>query len=82
LTDETDKEPPERLELRARPRPIRRLNKRALMMASAVVALLIAGGAIIALNPPHILKSGEPTELYNTDRKQTAEGLSKLPKSY
>jgi type IV secretion system protein TrbI len=82
VTDETDKEPPERLELRARPRPIRRLNKRALMMASAVVALLIAGGAIIALNPPHILKSGEPTELYNTDRKQTAEGLSKLPKSY
>jgi type IV secretion system protein TrbI len=82
VTDETDKEPPERLELRARPRPIRRLNKRALMMASAVAALFIAGATIIALNPPHILKSGERTELYNTDRKQTAEGLSKLPKSY
>jgi type IV secretory pathway VirB10-like protein len=82
VTDETDKEPPERLELRARPRPIRRLNRRALMMASAVVALFIAGATIIALNPPHMLKSGERTELYNTDRKQTAEGLSKLPKSY
>jgi type IV secretion system protein TrbI len=82
VTGETDKEPPERLELRARPRPIRRLNKRALMMASAVVALFIAGATIIALNPPRILKSGERTELYNTDRKQTAEGLSKLPKSY
>jgi type IV secretion system protein VirB10 len=82
VTDEADKEPPEKLELRARPRPIRRLNKRALMTASAVVALLIAGATIIALSPPHILKSGERTELYNTDRKQTAEGLSKLPKSY
>src|SRR5262249_7554542 len=82
VTDETDKEPPERLELRARPRPIRRLNRRALMMTSAVAALFIAGATIIALNPPHMLKSGERTELYNTDRKQTAEGLFKLPKSY
>jgi type IV secretion system protein VirB10 len=82
VTGETDKEAPEKLEMRARPRPIRRLNKRALMTASVVVALFIAGATIIALNPPRILKSGERTELYNTDRKQTAEGLSKLPKSY
>jgi type IV secretory pathway VirB10-like protein len=82
VSDEADKESPEKLELRARPRPIRRLNKRALMAASAVAALFVAGATIVALNPPHILKSGERTELYNTDRKQTAEGLSKLPKSY
>jgi type IV secretion system protein TrbI len=82
VTDETDKMPPERLELRARPRPIRRLNKRALMIGCAVAALFIAGATIIALSPPQIFKPGERTELYNTDRKQTAEGLSKLPKSY
>jgi type IV secretory pathway VirB10-like protein len=80
--DETDKVPPERLELRARPRPIRRLNKRTLMIGCAVAALFIAGATIIALSPPRIFKPGDRTELYNTDRKQTADGLSKLPKSY
>jgi type IV secretion system protein VirB10 len=82
MTDEFDKEPPERLELRARPRPIRRLNKRSLMIGCAVTALLIAGATIVALSPPRLFAPGQRTELYNTDRKQTAEGLSKLPKSY
>jgi type IV secretory pathway VirB10-like protein len=82
VTDSSDKVPPERLELRARPRPIRRLNKRSLMFGCAIAALLIAGAAITALSPPRIFKSSERTELYNTDRKQTAEGLAKLPKSY
>jgi type IV secretion system protein TrbI len=82
VTDDSEKVPPERLELRARPRPIRRLNKRTIMIGCAVAALFIAGATIIALSPPRIFKPGERTELYNTDRKQTADGLSKLPKSY
>lgn len=82
MTDDFGKVPPERLELRARPRPIRRLNRRTLMASCAVAALFIAGATIIALSPPRIFKPGDRTELYNTDRKQTAEGLSKLPKSY
>jgi type IV secretory pathway VirB10-like protein len=82
VTEEFDKAAPEPLELRARPRPIRRLNKRALMIGCAVTALFIAGATIVALSPARILKPGEKTELYNTDRKQTADGLSKLPKSY
>ncbi|KGT73203.1 hypothetical protein MA20_46045 [Bradyrhizobium japonicum] len=72
---------PEPLELRARPRPVRRLNKRALMIGCAGAALLVAGATVIALRP-RPFKQAERTELYNTDRKQTAEGLSKLPKSY
>ncbi|MGY3534582.1 TrbI/VirB10 family protein [Bradyrhizobium sp. USDA 4452] len=72
---------PEPLELRARPRPVRRLNRRALMAGCAIAALFIAGATLIALRP-HPFKQPERTELYNTDRKQTAEGLSKLPKSY
>jgi len=79
---EADKEPPERLELRARPRPIRRLNRRMLMLGCAVGALVVAGAALIALAPPQAFKPGERSELYNTERKQTADGLSKLPKSY
>jgi type IV secretion system protein TrbI len=82
VTEDSDKVPPERLELRARPRPIRRLNKRTLMIGCALAALFIAGATIIALSPPRIFKPGDRTELYNTDRKQTADGLSKLPKSY
>jgi hypothetical protein len=54
LTEDSDKVPPERLELRARPRPIRRLNKRALMVGCAVAALFIAGATIIALSPPRM----------------------------
>jgi type IV secretion system protein VirB10 len=82
LTDDSDKVPPERLELRARPRPIRRLNKRTLMIGCAVAALFIGGATIITLSPPRMFKPTERTELYNTDRKQTADGLTKLPKSY
>lgn len=52
------------------------------MIGCAVAALFIAGATIIALSPPRIFKPGERTELYNTDRKQTADGLAKLPKSY
>jgi hypothetical protein len=38
MTDDGEKLSPERLELRARPRPIRCLNKRALMIGCAIVA--------------------------------------------
>ncbi|WP_316168834.1 MULTISPECIES: TrbI/VirB10 family protein [unclassified Bradyrhizobium] len=72
---------PEPLELRARPRPVRRLNRRALMIGCAIAALFVGGAILIALRP-HSFRQSERTELYNTDRKQTAEGLSKLPKSY
>jgi type IV secretion system protein VirB10 len=82
VTEDSDKVSPERLELRARPRPIRRLNKRTLMAGCAIVALFIAGATIIALSPPKMFKATERTELYNTDRKQTADGLTKLPKTY
>lgn len=82
MTANSEKLPPERLELRARPKPIRRLNRRALMAGCAVVALLIAGATIFALSPPRLFKPAERPELYNTDRKQTADGLTTLPKSY
>jgi type IV secretory pathway VirB10-like protein len=78
----TSQDSPEPLELRARPRPIRRLNKRALMISCAVAALLIAGATIVALRPAQVFKGTDHAEFYNTDRKQTADGLDKLPKSY
>jgi type IV secretion system protein VirB10 len=74
--------PPEPLELRGRPRSVRRLNKRALLMGCAVAVLLIAGATIVALSPPRLFSPSQRPELYNTERKQTAEGLQRLPKSY
>lgn len=82
MTEDSDKVSPEHLELRARPRPIRRLNKRALMLGAGLAALCVAGATVIALRPARMLKSADQSELYNTDRKATADGLSKLPKSY
>lgn len=80
MTTGVDRDP-EPLELRARPRPVRRLNRRALMIGCAIAALLIAGATLVALRPQSF-KQSVRTELFNTDRKQTAEGLSRLPKSY
>src|SRR5262245_14892145 len=82
MTSGPNQDPPEPLELRARPRPIRRLNKRSLMIGCAAAVLLIAGTTVIALSPPRAFKGTDHSELYNTDRKQTADGLDKLPKSY
>jgi hypothetical protein len=64
MTDDGEKLSPERLELRARPRPIRRLNKRTLMIGCGIVALVIAGATIMALSPPSQLSGHDA----NADR--------------
>lgn len=72
---------PEILELRTRPRPVRRFNRRVLIGLSAVGCALLFGATLLALNPPGLRRNGGQ-ELYNTDRKAKAEGLSELPRSY
>jgi type IV secretion system protein VirB10 len=76
------KAPPEHLELRGRPRPIRRFNKRALMFGCGVSAIVIGGAIIAAFSPVHVWGSIDHAESYNTERRQIAEGLERLPKSY
>lgn len=80
--DDRLKLPPEDLELRARPRPVTRVNRKLLIGGTAIVCLALFGAVLFALNPPDWggIEKGE--ELYNTDRKPTAEGLSRLPQSY
>jgi type IV secretion system protein TrbI len=73
---------PSTLELRARPRPVRRLNRLAIVMGAMLVALILFAATIVAFHPPQLLMRGEFGDLYNTDRKQTADGLAKLPKDY
>ncbi|MCA8894344.1 MAG: TrbI/VirB10 family protein, partial [Amphiplicatus sp.] len=76
------KEEPEALELRAKPRPVTRLNRNALMVAAGGAAILIFGAMSIALKPPRAVGEAGAKELYNVDTKPTAEGLDALPKSY
>jgi len=77
-----EKQNPETLELRAKPRPVTRLNKKALMVVAGGAALIIFGAMSVALKPPRASGGAQRKELYNVDTKPTAEGLEALPKSY
>jgi type IV secretion system protein TrbI len=82
MADTKPQAPPDDIELRVRPRPVTRINRKVLMATVAGGALLLFGAVLFALNPPDWRGKREPSELYNTDRKPMAEGLSKLPSSY
>ena len=73
---------PEELQIRAKPRPVTRLNKNALMVAAGGAAILIFGAMSVALKPPRAIGEAGSQELYNVDTKPKAEGLDALPKSY
>ena len=74
---------PEELALRAKPRPVTRINRRVLMLLSGTGLLLIFGATIFALDPPNLFdRDRAGTELYNIDNKPTPEGLESLPRRY
>jgi len=81
MVDKTQK-PPEDIELRVKARPVRRINRKVLMGGTALFSVLLFGAVWFALNPRDFRKQQLAEELYNTDRKPTAEGLSRLPSSY
>ena len=74
--------PPEDIELRVRPRPVRRINRKVLVGGTALFSVLLFGAVWFALKSPNFHQSQQTEELYNTDRKPTAEGLARLPSSY
>jgi type IV secretion system protein VirB10 len=78
---DTEKVAPETLELRARPRPVTRINRKVLIGGAAVVLLLVAFLVLAALQPPK-LQVGAPRELINVENKPTPESLARLPASY
>jgi type IV secretion system protein VirB10 len=73
---------PDDIELRVKPRPVSRINRKVLIGGTAAGCMFLFGAVLVALNPPDWRGASKPEELYNTDRKPTAEGLSKLPSSY
>lgn len=70
------------IELRVKPRRVTRINRKALIGSVAVGSLLLFGAVLFALNPPDWRGKQMTQELYNTDRKAMADGLSKLPSTY
>ena len=72
---------PETLEMRARPQPVTRINRKVVIGAAAVLLCLISFIVLLALKPPSLRVTG-PQELFNVEHKPITEGLSKLPATY
>ncbi|PAU51859.1 TrbI/VirB10 family protein [Pseudomonas indica] len=76
------KQAPESLELRARPRPVTRLNPRMLAVLAGGLASAVLGAMLWSLQPQQRRPGAEPSELYNVDRVTRSEGLERLPADY
>ncbi|MCY1289521.1 hypothetical protein D9M70_386150 [compost metagenome] len=76
------KEAPESLELRARPRPVTRLNPRMLAVLIGGRASAVLGAMLWSLQPQQHRPGTEPNEPYNVDRVTHSEGLEQLPADY
>jgi type IV secretion system protein TrbI len=76
-----EKEPSERLEIRSRPRPVRRLNRKALILLVGSVAV-VAGALTLWSMRPRSRGSLLPAQMQNVDRVTQAEGLARLPHDY
>ncbi|WP_298307411.1 TrbI/VirB10 family protein [uncultured Erythrobacter sp.] len=73
---------PEDIELRAKPRPVTRINRRMLGLAVGGTGILLAGIAIVALDPPNFRDEGERRELFRTENNPMPDEMEALPKRY
>lgn len=74
-----EKEVAEELRLRPESPRVTRLSRKVLTALGAAAGLGIGGALLFALQTRD---SDAPAELYNTDRKPTADGLAALPRDY
>jgi type IV secretion system protein VirB10 len=81
VTSLPPKEAPESLELRAKPRPVTRLNPRMLAVVVGGLSAAVLGAMLWSLQPQR-RQGAEPNELYNVDRVARSEGLEQLPADY
>ena len=69
------------LEIKTKPQPVSRLNKKMVILASGLAISFLIGVGFYALESKD--KQNEPPkELYNITNKRIAEGLADLPKTY
>ena len=71
--------PPQEMRLRSSRGPVTRLSRKVLLGLGTAAALGIGGALFLALRPQH-QTSG--SELYNTNNRNTPDGLATLPKDY
>jgi type IV secretion system protein TrbI len=71
--------PAEEMRLRANRAPVTRLSRKVLLGLGAAAAIGIGGALFFALKPQH-QTSG--SELYNTNNRNTPDGLANLPRDY
>src|SRR5690606_10973357 len=76
------KEAPASLELRAKPRPVTRLNPRMLAVVVGGLSTAVLGAMLWSLQPQQRRQGTEQSELYNVDRVARSEGLEQLPADY
>ena len=72
---------PEPLELRARPQPVTRINRKIVIGGAALLLVIIALIVLLALTPPSLRVAG-PQDLFNVEYKPITDALSKLPATY
>ncbi len=70
------------LELRARPRPVTRLNRKTLAAILALFAIAVLIAAMVGLRRPSARSSAEPTQATAPTQVAHAQGLAAMPHSY
>ena len=71
--------PTEEMRLRAKRPPVTRLSRKVLLGVGAAAAIGIGGALLFALKPQHQTTG---TELFNTNNRNTPDGLANLPRDY
>lgn len=69
------------LAIRAKPRPVRRFSRKAILFGGALLGIVMFAALAFALQTPSY-DDGPANELYNVTHKPMADGLEQLPKSY
>ena len=71
--------PAQEMQLRSSRAPVTRLSRKVLLALGTAAALGIGGALFLALKPQHQTTG---SELYNTNNRNTPDGLANLPKDY
>ncbi|MDR4473879.1 MAG: TrbI/VirB10 family protein [Hyphomonas sp.] len=81
-SSDTSPKAPEALQLRARVRPVTRINRKLLLAGGTIFVFGLFAALSVALHPPRALEGSQQTEIFNTTSKRTPDGLTSLPSSY
>ncbi|WP_306253766.1 TrbI/VirB10 family protein [Parvularcula sp. IMCC14364] len=68
--------------LRTKPQPVTRLSKRAIIVITGVVMLIVVLALMVTISPPSARETPSIRELYNVEIKPVSDRLNKLPATY